>query len=247
MKFTLTVTCLLFPALSMAQENHAGIQPLVRTYCVQCHGPTTQKGDVRLDRLATLDSAALRTVYEQLASRSMPPDDQPQPTSAERRKLTQQLLKLATADSEVTAPGFRRLNKREYANTVRDLLGLRKGTFDPGEYIYDDEIDEGFDTSAESLVISSELLLEYMEAADKSLRHALFTGETSRPKSQAIDVRVGRMKGVGGSRYINNGKNHVICRSGGKAMVYDGGATRTMKIPGRYQITVTAAAIDRDF
>lgn len=133
-----------------------------------------------------------------------------------------------------------------YGNTVRDLLGLRKGIFDPSEYIYDDEIDEGFDTAADSLVISSELLLEYMGAAQKSLRHALFTGETTRPAAQVIDVNVGRMRGVGGGRYINNHKDHTICRSGGKAMVYDGQSTRTMQIPGRYTITVTAAGIDRD-
>ena len=212
---------LLLPAIATAQDNHADIQPLFRKYCVQCHGPTTQKGDVRLDRLSTPDSATFEAVYEQLASGSMPPDDQPQPSSAERRNLTQRLLKLATANSEVTAPGLRRLNKREYANTVRDLLGLHNGTFDPGEYIYDDEIDEGFDTSAESLVISNELLMEYMEAADKSLRHALFTGETSRPDSRVIEVNVGRMKGVGGARYINSHRDYIICRSGGKAMVYD--------------------------
>ena len=247
MKPILTITCFLFPAIAVAQDDHVGIQPLVRKYCVQCHGSATQKGDVRLDHLSTLDSITFEAVYEQLASGSMPPDDQPQPSSEERRQLKQHVLKLATANSKVTAPGLRRMNKREYANTVRDLLGLHKGTFDPGEYIYDDEVDEGFDTSAESLVISNELLMEYMQAADRSLRHALFTAATSRPDVRAVNVNVGRMKGVGGGRYINNSRNHVICRSGGKAMVYDGGTTRTMKIPGRYRITVKAAAVDRDF
>lgn len=246
MKPLLTVLCVVVPTLAVASDDRASIQPLVQKYCVRCHGPVRQKGDIRLDRLSDLDAATFETVYEQLAGGLMPPDDQRQPTLAERATLMKHMLELAKKDSAVTASGLRRLNKREYGNTVRDLLGLRNGTFDPSEYIYDDEIDEGFDTAADSLVISNELLMEYMDAAEKSLRHALFTDETTKPSAQVINVRVAKMAGVGGGRYINNHKNHVICRCGGKAMVYDGQSTRTMEMPGRYTITVTAAGIDRD-
>jgi Protein of unknown function (DUF1587) len=48
------------------------------------------------------------------------------------------VLELAKQDTQITSPGLRRLNKREYGNTVRDLLGLHKGIFDPREYIYVD-------------------------------------------------------------------------------------------------------------
>lgn len=246
MKIVGLFICLSIPMFAGATDDISSRQPFFDQYCVQCHGPTKQKGDIRLDRLRALDATAFEAVYEQLAAGSMPPDDQPQPSSAERRTLMHQVLELAKNDTAAAAPGMRRLNKREYANTVRDVLGLHKGIFDPSAYIYDDEIDEGFDTAAESLVISSELLMEYMESANKSLRHALFTGEASRPRAQVINVNVGRMKGVGGSRYIKSHRNHIICRCGGKAMVYDGQSTRTMTIPGRYTITVTAAAIDRD-
>lgn len=238
--------CLCVSALASAADDITPLQPFFDTYCVRCHGPKTHKGDIRLDRLTALDAATHQAVYEQLADGSMPPDDQPQPSSVERTKLMRQVLELAKKDSAVVASGLRRLNKREYGNTVRDLLGLHNGIFDPSEYVYDDEIDEGFDTSSESLVISNELLMEYMEAADKSLRHALFTDETSRPEPRVIDVNIGRMRGVGGARYIHNRKNEIICRSSGKAMVYDGQSSRTMTIPGRYTVTVTAAAVDRD-
>lgn len=247
MKFLPTILCFLLPSFAVGADDFATIQPLVQKFCVRCHGPVRQKGDIRLDRLANLDAATFETVYEQLAGGLMPPDDQRQPTSAERAMLTQHVLEMAKKNSPITAPGLRRLNKREYGNTVRDLLGLRNGTFDPSEYIYDDEIDEGFDTAADSLVISNELLMEYMDAAEKSLRHALFTSETTKPAAQVTNVRVEKMAGVGGGRYINNHRDHVICRSGGKAMVYDGLPTRTMKLPGRYTITVTAAGIDRGY
>ena len=240
------IPLLLIPTLASAAEDIGSHQPFFNKYCVACHGPKEPKGELRLDRITALNTETFQAIYERLAEGSMPPDDQPQPSSAERKTLVRHVLELAKTESAVTASGLRRLNKREYGNTVRDLLGLHEGIFDPSEYVYDDEIDEGFDTSAESLVISNELLMEYMEAADKSLRHALFTAETSRPNARTVNVSVPRMKGVGGSRYINNYKNHIVCRCGGKAMVYDGRPTRTITIPGRYRITVKAAAIDRD-
>lgn len=246
MKIIGLLLCFGIPTSASTADDIASHQPFFNKYCVQCHGAKKQKGDVRLDRLTELDAATFEAVYEQLAGELMPPDDQPQPALAERKMIMQQVLKLAKKNAAVAAPGLRRLNKREYGNTVRDLLGLHKGIFDPSEYIYNDEIDDGFDTSAESLVISNELLMEYMEAADKSLRHALFTSEASRPGPRVTDVNIGKMRGVGGSRYINSRKNHIICRCGGKAMVYDGQSSRTMTLPGRYTITVTAAAIDRD-
>ena len=243
---SLLTAILVVPTLAAASDDLATIQPLVQACCVQCHGHEKQKGDLRLDRLAELDTAMFESVYEQLADGSMPPHDQRQPTAGEREEFMQHLLELAKRDAVVTASGMRRLNKREYRNTVRDLLGLNNGIFDPGEYIYDDDVDDGFDTSADSLVISNELLMEYMEAADKSLRHALFTAAISPPVSRSLDVNIGRMRGVGGRRYINNGEEYIICRCGGKAMLYDGQPTRTMRLPGNYKITVTAAGVDRD-
>ncbi len=240
----LIVLCV--PALAPAADDIALNQTFFNKYCTACHGPEKQEGELRFDQVKSLDTATLEAIYEQLASRSMPPDDQPQPSPALRKTLMREVLKSAQVNSTIAATGLRRLNKREYGNTVRDLLGLHKGIFDPGEYVYDDEIDEGFDTTAESLVMSNQLLMEYMQAADKSLRHALFTSGNSRPASRVVDVKTGSMKGVGGSRYINNHKDHIICRCGGKAMVYDGRATRTVTTPGRYTISVTASAIDRD-
>ena len=218
----------------------------VGKYCTACHCENKQKGDVRLDQLAAVDASTWTDIYEQLASQTMPPSDAPQPTGAERTILLERVLDVARQHSGTASTGLRRLNKREYGNTVRDLLGLRNGTFDPGEYIYEDEIDEGFDTNGQSLVISNELLLEYMGAAEKSLRQALFTSSTAKPKSKITKVRLNKMKGTS-RRYINNAEDQVICRSGGKAKLFDGQDTRTLKFPGRYKISVTASGVDRDY
>jgi hypothetical protein len=234
---------LLSNSLSFGQES---LQPLFKNYCTQCHGAEKQKGDVRLDDVAKIDPKLWTTIFEQLASGEMPPDDKLQPTDSERRLLMDHAFVVATKDQPVTAPGFRRLNHREYSHTVRDLLGLRKGTFDPGEYIYRDEVTDGFDTEAGALVISNELLLEYLRAGEKSLRQALFTADRARPPVREVAVKVNRMQGIGGGRYIIAGRNHIIMRNGGKGMIYASTATRAMEQPGRYTITVTAAGVDRD-
>ncbi|MEP3477842.1 MAG: DUF1592 domain-containing protein [Fuerstiella sp.] len=238
--------CLIVPSIASGADEFSTIQPLVNGHCVRCHGSKTQKGDIRLDRLSELDAATFETVYEQLADGLMPPDDQRKMSSSVRRKLMSHVLERAKQGATITAPGFRRLNKREYGNTVRDLLGLQSGLFNPSQFIYEDEIDEGFDTSSESLVISNELLLEYLGAAEKSLRQALFTTAVTKPKPKMTQVNIRRMDGRGGARYINRTGQGIICRVGGGGMVYDGLSTRVIQTPGRYKITVTASAVDRD-
>ena len=240
------ISLVLLPSTAAAAGDAAAHAMFFKNYCTQCHGADKQKGDVRLDDVSKIDAALWQTIYKQLATEEMPPDYKPQPIAHERSGFMDQALLLATDGAPITAPGFRRLNHREYGNTVRDLLGLRRGTFDPGEYIYRDEVSEGFDTEAEALVISNELLLEYLGAADKSLRQALFTADTDRPPVREIAVDIQAMQGIGGGRYIISNRDHILIRNGGKGKVYASKATRAMEHPGRYTITVTAAGVDRD-
>jgi len=237
---------LLFSVFALTVHGQDSLQPLLKNYCIQCHGEEKQKGDIRLDDVSKIDTKMWKTIFEQLASGEMPPDDKSQPSEVERQRLMDHALMVATKDQPVTAPGFRRLNQREYSNTVRDLLGLRKGIFDPGEYIYKDEVTDGFDTEAKALVISNELLLEYLRAGEKSLRQALFTADTAAPPVADVAVKVRQMQGIGGRRYITATRDHMIMRNGDQGMIFASNATRAMVQPGRYTITVTAAGIDRD-
>lgn len=247
--FSVAFICFLLghaSAGSASAESPEAFQPFFEKHCVQCHGEEKQKSGVRLDDASTLDALGWEEVYEQLANGEMPPDDELQPSEEERDRFLKWALTIAKLDSDSMPTGFRRLNKREYGNTVKDLLGLSKGVFDPGEYIYGDEINEGFDTNAEELVISNELLLEYLNAAEKSLRLALFSASREKPAAEVIDVETRRMRG-GSSRYVSFANDHMILRVGGTAKVYNGDtSTRVVSAPGRYRITVTASGIDRD-
>jgi Protein of unknown function (DUF1592)/Protein of unknown function (DUF1588)/Protein of unknown function (DUF1587)/Protein of unknown function (DUF1585)/Protein of unknown function (DUF1595) len=245
MKHLATLLCLCIPALAPAADP-VSPKALIESYCVNCHGAETRKGKVRLDDSSRIEPPLWKTIYEQLATHEMPPVGKPQPKAEERKNLMDHALLAATKGTTIAAPGFRRLNQREYGNTVRDLLGLRKGTFDPGKYIYVDEVKDGFDTEAKELVISNELLLEYLDAAKKSLDQALFTGETDKPAVRIVNVAMKTMDGIGGNRYITASKDHMIMRNGGHGMVFASKRTRAMTTPGRYTITVTAAGVDRD-
>lgn len=234
----------IFPlAVASSAEQPASTTSLLRKYCVRCHGVGATEGDVRLDQLGQNDFKLFGRIYEQLSSGQMPPDDERRPTREERQRLASHFLSLARKSSVPATAGLRRLNKREYSNTVRDLLGLHGGIFDPGKYIYKDEVSDGFDTNADSLVTSNELLLEYLDAAQSSLRQALFTVEPEAPEPRVINVNTAKMTG-GTRRYETASRDAYVFRIG-NARIHDGGPAQLMTMPGRYRITVTASAIDK--
>lgn len=237
------ITCVFCTPTAANADEPASTTSLLKKYCIRCHNADTHESDVRLDQLAQDDVELFGRIYEQISSRQMPPDDEPRPTGEERKRLAGHFLGLARQSSVSNTAGLRRLNKREYSNTVRDLLGLHGGLFDPGKFIYQDEVSDGFDTNAESLVTSNELLLEYLQAAQSSLRQALFTLEPDAPRPRVINVSTAKMTG-GTRRYETKSRDAYVFRIG-QAKIHDGGPTRLMTIPGRYRITVTASAIDR--
>ncbi len=218
-------------------------QKLLKKYCFQCHNASEAEGDVRLDQFAADDFDLSERIYQQISSKQMPPGDESQPTAKERKQLAGYFLNLAKKSSVPETAALRRLNKREYRNTVRDLLGLDDGIFDPAKFIYKDEV-EGFDTEAESLVTSNELLLEYLKAADFSLQQALFTLTPKQPKPDVINVDTRKMTGAAG-RFITRGRDAFVFRIG-QSKIHAAGPSRLIDRPGRYRITVTASAIDKD-
>ena len=171
-------------ATTNASDDDASVRAklLVTKYCVQCHNADVQEGDIRIDQFSSADLDLCGLLYEQLSSRQMPPDDEDQPTAEERTWLANHFLAMAKNSAAPKTAALRRLNQREYRNTVRDLLGLNAGIFDPAKFVFKDEVSKGFDTDAKSLVTCNELLLEYLQAAQSSLQQALPTIAAKPPK-----------------------------------------------------------------
>lgn len=178
--------CLLLSSIVSAQDlapaYQAEIQPLLKSYCYECHSGDTLEAD--LDFAAFTDLASVRKhakvwlkVADMLASDQMPPPDAKQLAPAEKTKLrdwTHRML-LQEAAAHAGDPGpvvLRRLSNAEYTYTIRDLTGVP--TLDPAkEFPIDSASGEGFTNVGNSLVMSPALLTKYLDAGKEIASHAV--------------------------------------------------------------------------
>lgn len=169
-------------AVGLAEMSYqAAIEPLLKKYCQECHGPKKQEAKLGFHKYAD-EAAVMRDakvwegVLEMLEFGAMPPEDKPQPTSAERTLLVAWLKeKLFQVDCElVNDPGrvtIRRLNKVEYNNTIRDLLGV---DIEPAKDFPSDDVGEGFDNIGDVLSLPPLLFEKYMNAAERIADEAIY-------------------------------------------------------------------------
>ena len=152
--------------------NDSAAQSTLTQYCVTCHNGRTQTGGFSLEEL-TLDTVAAHAetwekVVRKLRLGMMPPAGMPRPDDATYAALITLLegrLDAATAGRMV--PGRRllhRLNRAEYANAIRDLLGIE---VDVASLLPPDDAAFGFDNVADALGSSPALLQAYLAAARK--------------------------------------------------------------------------------
>jgi hypothetical protein len=185
-----------FSASAFAAENVAVMPPqhaaFFKSYCLDCHNAEKHKGKVRLDdipfTIADIPTAERwQKVLNTINSGEMPPEDEKQPTNAEKAAFLESLSDtMVAARRKLSDTGglitMRRLNKREYENTMRDLLGVE---VDAREL----PADGGggtFDTIGKSLFLSSDQFEQYLAIARKALDAAIVTG----PKPLTRTVRI---------------------------------------------------------
>lgn len=160
------------------------IAPFLGTYCGSCHGAKEQKGDRRFDQLAArIDGDATLVDYQDIVDQlnlgEMPPREAAQPSDEQRQKIVQLLSARvqqyhAAGNSSGGATVLRRLNAREYRNTIRDLLRLNMTMFDPTHKFPRDQTSQHLDNVGQTLVTSGHLLARYLEAADQVVNKSLF-------------------------------------------------------------------------
>ena len=179
------VLCLQLPGSTLFAADH-DFDPHVflKTYCHKCHGQKTQKGDhrfdtLRADRMEAKDVGTWQNILDVLHLGEMPPkkDGIKQPTDNEVRGIVGHLEKeLAAAYAAANSTGgqtvYRRLNRFEYRNTIRDLLGIKTAYIDPTESFLPDEEEEGLDNIGRTLVTSDYFLQQAMLAAEKMIQRA---------------------------------------------------------------------------
>lgn len=158
-----------------AAADKALVQQFLTTYCNDCHGAEKQKGDRRFDTLslppAKVDTLIdLKDILDQVTLGEMPPKKALQPSAAEQKVfLTQATLALSQGRETLASTGgstvLRRLNRREYINTIRDLFSMNMDAFDPTTKFPRDQAEEHMDNLGDVLQTSSYLLDQYLDAA----------------------------------------------------------------------------------
>ncbi|MEN9632409.1 MAG: hypothetical protein RL077_813 [Verrucomicrobiota bacterium] len=168
-------------ALSTAEFDRV-VKPLLKGSCVECHNPTRFKGKLDLERFLTAsasDALQHRELWETVISRvrtgEMPPEDEPRPP-AEQLAAATKWIEGHYAQVDRAAPlnpgrlTARRLNRVEYNNTVRDLLGVNLRFAD--DFPPDPE-GHGFDNNADVLSLSPVLTEKYLSAAEAVAQAAI--------------------------------------------------------------------------
>lgn len=183
----LLILLVVMAASSLAQDA-AAVFSFARKNCYGCHNKANPSGDVDLASMKSAkDFDEHREIWERVMQRvetgEMPPPPVPQPAQAERESITRYLkAEFARQDREaIPDPGrvtARRLNKAEYTNTLRDLLGV---DIQPAENFPNDEAAYGFDNIADALTLSTVLLEKYLYAAERAVRAAVFGPEKLKP------------------------------------------------------------------
>jgi len=193
MRFFMLIACAFALVLSSrAAEPAVKPQEFLKAYCSECHGAEKQKGDRRFDQLVLPakhadDVILLQDIVDQLNLGDMPPKKSKQPTEAERMALVTALTSTITeARAAMRSTGgqtvLRRLNKREYINTVGDLFALDMRLFDPTTKFPRDQMADHMDNLGDVLQTSGYLLAQYLDAADQVVEKAFSV--TERPQEQ---------------------------------------------------------------
>jgi hypothetical protein len=266
-KTTFTTMCLVL-LLTFSSAARADLPTqFLSTYCIDCHGPDTQKSDRRFDGLGDsitdLHQLELwQEIVDQLNLGEMPPPKKKKPGAEELEKTIASITDgIATARAELASGGrhtvMRRLNRFEYQQTIGDLLSLNVLAWNPAADFPPDVKVQGFDNNGRELVTSGMLLDHYLGAAEEAVTRATQFGPRPQSKQYAQQTpyyfngknkanlpklfQVDRFRFIPDTPYTDMYGRHFRGGHIGFRPLYGGVAQS-----GMYTIRVKAAAIDRD-
>ena len=184
--------CLLAFVWCGAPAAAAPERDLLDRYCVACHNERLRTAGLLLDRLDIEEVAAnaevLEKVVRKLRGGQMPPAGRPRPDAAAVETFVTALeTALDRAGALAPNPGrvaSRRLNRVEYVNAIRDLLGLE---IDGSELLPSDMAGFGFDNNADVLSMTPALMARYIAAATRISRAAVGSPD-NRPARQVYSL-----------------------------------------------------------
>lgn len=183
----------LFAANDSAPSSH---KDFIAQNCINCHNADDKEGNLILEGVtmdsSTEDPELFERIVRRLDARQMPPPDRKRPTEETYQQVLAQLIGDLDAQSAAhPKPGrtdtFRRLNRTEYQNAIRDLLAVE---IDAGALLPKDESSHGFDNVTVGN-LSPTLLDRYINAAQKISRLAIGSPVSS-PQGQVFRIPADR-------------------------------------------------------
>lgn len=198
-----TLPSILVTSLGLAGTLRAAepFDAFLDKHCISCHGPQKAKGDLRIDQLSRdfklgADAHHWGEVIEQVNSGEMPPKKEKKPTQEEIATFVTSLdarLKEGRAARMAARPAVThyRLSRKEYQNTVYDLLGVRYDPAKPGE-LNEDTLWHGFERIGSELSLSPSHVDRYYRAAGTVLDRAFpatVSAEARKVRKTAVELR----------------------------------------------------------
>jgi mono/diheme cytochrome c family protein len=164
------------------------VRPLLTQTCAQCHNARLASAGLDVTALLSPDSlASNRSTWEKILRRvrggEMPPPGIPKPPADRIAALTSFIQGSFDRADAATPPDpgrvtAHRLNRSEYTNTIRDLLGVH---FRAEKYFPTDDSGDGFDNIGDVLTVSPVLMERYLAAAEQIAKWALSTEIPPKP------------------------------------------------------------------
>ena len=236
---------LALPSLLSAAERgqdayNQRILPLLQKFCYDCHGDGSDKGDFALDEYPEFskligDKVLWDHARQQLVTHVMPPDKKDKPSLPERDEIVAWIdSTVFYFDPQKIDPGhitYRRLNRTEYNNTIRDLLYVDTR---PAKEFPPDDSGYGFDNIGDVLSLSPMLMEKYLRASQEVAADAF---DVSTPEHADVELTAKKMWSHKGKTDESDGVRwfHSEAEAMGKF---------TAPASGSYLVTVNVAATE---
>jgi mono/diheme cytochrome c family protein len=193
----------------------AAAQEVVTRSCVTCHNDRMRSGNLSLQSFQVASAGAhgetAEKMIRKLRAGQMPPASSRRPDEAVLATLARVLEAEADSRAAEPSPGrrtFQRLNRAEYAQSIRDLLAL---DIDAGDYLPLDPKSANFDNIADAQLLSPTLMQAYLTAAAEISRLAVGDrGATAREATYPVSRFLSQREHVDGAPYGTRGGVSVV-------------------------------------
>lgn len=200
----------------LQRQYDAELVPLLRTYCFDCHGESDGEGEISLASYRNVetilkDRKVWSRVLAQVRLGTMPPSDGPELAADIRVRMTALIDQYANAVDCVKNPNagkvvMRRLNRHEYRNTIRDLVGV---DYQPADSFPGDDVGYGFDNIGDVLALPPLLMEKYLIAADEIAQQAIMVPAPAEIYERAL---AGSQLDTDGKFSVSNGMLNINSR-----------------------------------